>query len=319
MKQLNYLLMLIVSFGILAPSIHAQSNKKAKKRVAVFLFEDKSGGRGYWYGGQGVGEGVTDMLTTELVKSGQYQVIERNQLDQLLQEQDLGRSGLVTPQSAAAVGKLLGVELAVMGAVTEFGNKKGDSNMRIGGTRLGVGRNAAVVAIDLRLVNTSTGEIVLAENVRKTKNGLSGSIGHKNMNFNSRQQFNNSLVGKATRAAVENVIELIGTNSSELPWEAKVIVAKNGDVFINSGKTGGVEVGETFTVMRPGEALIDPDTGLNLGSVDTEVGTIKVVDNSIGEGKASKCRIVSGNDFSKGDLVKMNSSSANPVDKHKMR
>lgn len=305
MKQLNYLLLLLFGFGLFTPSIQAQSSKKAKKRVAVFLFEDKSGGRSYWYGGQSVGEGVTDMITTELVKSGQYQVIERNQLDQLLKEQDLGRSGLVTPQSAAEVGKLLGVELAVMGAVTEFGNKKGDSKMRIGGTRLGVGRNAAVVAIDLRLVNTSTGEIILADHVRKTKNGLSGSIGHKNMNFNSRQQFDNSLVGKATRTAVEKVIELIGVNSSEMPWQAKIIVAKGGEVFINSGKTGGVEIGETFKVLRPGEALIDPDTGLNLGSVDTEVGLIKVVDNSIGEGKASKCRVVSGADFSKGDLVKM--------------
>lgn len=305
MKFLNVFLLTLIGLGALSPSALAQSDKKAKKRVAVFLFEDKSGGRSHWYGGQSVGEGVTDMITTELVKSGQYQVIERNQLDQLLQEQELGRSGLVTPQSAAEVGKLLGVELAVIGAVTEFGNKKGDSNMRIGGTRLGVGRNAAVVAIDLRLVNTSTGEIVLADNVRKTKNGLSGSIAHKNMNFNSRQQFNNSLVGKATRAAVDQVIDLIGKNSSEMPWQAKVIVAKAGEVFINSGKTGGVEVGETFTVLRPGEALIDPDTGLNLGSVDTEVGVIKVVDNSIGEGKASKCSVISGADFSKGDLVKM--------------
>lgn len=102
-------------------------------------------------------------------------------------------------------------------------------------------------------------------------------------------------------------------------WEVKVIVVKNGDVFINSGKIGGVEVGEIFIVMWLGEVLIDLDMGFNLGSVDIEVGMIKVVDNSIGEGKVLKCCIVSGNDFFKGDLVKMNFFLVNFVDKYKMR
>lgn len=72
-----------------------------------------------------------------------------------------------------------------MGVVIEFGNKKGDLNMWIGGICLGVGCNVVVVVIDLCLVNIFMGEIVLVENVCKIKNGFLGFIGYKNMNFNS--------------------------------------------------------------------------------------------------------------------------------------
>lgn len=307
MNRLNialFSLTLVFSF-LFSTILPAQGNKAMKKRVAVFLFEDKSGGRSGWYGGKSVGEGITDMLTTEMVKSGKYRVIERDQLENLLKEQDLGMSGIVSPQSAAQIGKVLGVELAVLGSVTEFGHQKENSGMRLGGSRLGLGKNSAVVAIDLRLVNTSTGEILLAENVRKTKSGLSGSISLKKFGFNNRKNFDNSLVGKCTRKAVEEVIDLIGQNSNNMTWQAKVITMNGNKVYINSGKTNGVELGESFKVFRKGEALIDPDTGLNLGSVDSEIGTIKVIDNSVGEGKASICTIVSGAEFAKGDLVKL--------------
>ena len=307
MNRLNIAWHCFILFTLLftASTLSAQKTKAMKKRVAVFLFEDKSGGRYNWYGGKSVGQGVTDMITTELVKSGNYRVIERNQLEQLLKEQDLGMSGIVTPESAAQAGKILGVELAVLGAVTEFGHQKENSGMRIGGTRLGLGKNSAVVAIDLRLVNTSTGEILLGENVRKTKSGLSGSLSLKKFSFNNRKSFDNSLVGKCTRKAVQEIISMIGNQSNNMIWEAKVITMNGNKVYINSGKTDGISLGESFKVYRKGEALIDPDTGLNLGSVDSEIGTIKVIDNNVGEGKASICTIVNGAEFAKGDLVKL--------------
>lgn len=305
MKTLKIVSMLMLCLISFVQTSKAQNQKVGKKRIAVFLFEDKSGGNQRWYGNKGVGEGVTDMITTELVKSGKYTVIEREQLDALLKEQDLGQSGIVCKQSAAQVGKVLGVELAVFGFVTEFGYKKGDSGMRVGGANIGLGKQTAVAALDLRIVNTSTGEIVAAESVRKSKNGISGGLKVKKFAVNNQQTFNETLVGKVCRSAVEEVVELINKNASAMPWQAKVITMKDGKVYINSGKVSGVNVGESFSVFRKGEDLIDPDTGLNLGSVTTEVGMIKVVDNSVGEGKASICQVISGTDFSKGDIVKM--------------
>ena len=305
MKKVNLLLTLctLLLIGTATTNSFAQK-KNLKKRIAVFLFDDKSDGNWSWWGNKTVGEGVSDMIVTELVKSGNFRVIEREQLNKLLAEQDLGQSGIVTQQSAAQIGKVLGVEIAVFGAVTEFGYKRGDTGVRLGGTKVGVGKQSAVAGLDIRMVNTSTGEIITAENVRESKNALAGSFSKGRVNFSNQKSFDESLVGKVTRQAVEKVVRLIDDGAVNIPWQAKVITMKGSQVYINSGSADGVKVGETFTVYRVGEALIDPDTGLNLGSIDTEAGKIKVVDNSVGEGKASICTVVSGSDFKKGDLVK---------------
>ena len=299
------ILFLLFNFFLAGIPTNILAQKAAhKKRVAVFLFDDKSDSNFGWYGSKSVGEGVSDMIVTELVQSGLYRVIEREQLNALLHEQDLGASGIVTPESAAKVGQLLGVEIAVMGAVSEFGYKRDETGVRVRGTRVGVGKQSAVAGIDLRLVNTSTGEILLAENVRETKNALSGSLDVKQVSFKNQKDFDQSLVGKVTREAVENVVQLINNHSDRVPWQAKVVTSQGGNVYINSGSLDGVEVGEVFKVYRKGQALVDPDTGLELGSIDQEIGAIRVTDNSVGDGKAAACSIVSGSGFEKGDVVK---------------
>ena len=72
---------------------------------------------------------------TQLVQSGKYVVVERAQLDAILQEQNLGASGAVTPATAAKVGKLLGVQLLLTGSMTQFSIQRTSVAMRgIGGT-----------------------------------------------------------------------------------------------------------------------------------------------------------------------------------------
>ncbi len=284
-------------------ALHAQKDGK-KKRIAVFSFADKSDSNFGWGGAKSVGDGVSDMLVTELVQSGDYRVIEREQINALLAEQDLGTQGIVTAQSAAQIGQMLGVEIAVFGAVTEFGYKDRDSGVRIGGTRVGVGKQSAVAAVDIRMVNTTTGEIITAENVRETKNALSGNVSYKQYDFGSQADFDQSLIGKVTRKCVENVVELVNDNAGRIPWMAKVITVQGGQVYINSGSLDGVQVGDTFTVYRKGKSLVDPDTGLELGSIDEKVGMLKVTDNSVGNGKAAICSIVSGSGFERNDMVK---------------
>ena len=282
-----------------------EQKKRIKKRVAVFVFQDKTDQSYYWWNHKGVGEGLSDMLVTELVKTGRYRVIERGELNEILKEQDLGQSGVVTAQSAAQVGKVLGVELAVMGAVTEFGYKKNDTHGRVKGFGLGVSKQSATVGLDCRMVNTTTGEIIAAENIRKEKSTHGLKVDTRKVNFHSRKQFDESLVGKAARDAVNGVIKLLDKNAPNIPWQAKVVLEKNGMVYINAGAKGGVEAGDTFYIYRKGEDLVDPDTGLSLGSVDTKVGEIKVLNANIGEGKASQCSIINGNGFKKGDFVRM--------------
>jgi curli biogenesis system outer membrane secretion channel CsgG len=283
-----------------------------KKRVAVFDFEDKSDHRIHWWrGDRNVGQGMADMLTTTLVKQNKYTVIERTQLEKIMKEQAMGASGAITKQSAAKIGKLLGVEVAIFGAVTEFGYSDEKTNIkapvptpfgsRSGGLKLG--KKTARVGIDVRFVNTTTGEIIAAESVAKeeSKGDVGVSVGGKG--FENETKFDESMVGKATRQAIDEIVKLIGVQMQKVPWRGRVVKVTGPTVIINAGSAGGVKVGDELVVYSKGEELIDPETGVSLGSEETEVGKIKVESDMAG-GKASKCSVISGSGGTDGDIVR---------------
>ena len=302
------LLMFALAAFFCQMAIAQEKTKTGKKRIVVFNFEDKTDHTWHWWGGQQVGHGMADMLTTALVKSGNYRVFERAEIDKVMQEQALGQSGVVSPESAAKAGKMLGAEIAVVGAVTEFGHKKQSTGGAL--KRIGVGaavsKQSATVGVDVRIVNISTGEILKADNVRKehAKSGL--SLDTREGSFDNQAQFDESVVGKATRAAIEEIVKMLDEQTGgDAPWEAKVVMMKDGQVIINGGSETDVKIGERFAVYRGGEEMVDPDTGESLGAEETKIGEIEVVNNNFGgKGKASSCKIVSGNDFQKGDLVR---------------
>ncbi len=76
-----------------------------------------------------VGKGIVDLLVTGLVKDGSYSVIERKALDKILAEQNFSNSNRADPNSAAKIGKLLGVDAIIEGSITEFGNETKKTNL----------------------------------------------------------------------------------------------------------------------------------------------------------------------------------------------
>ncbi|HMD32925.1 MAG TPA: CsgG/HfaB family protein, partial [Candidatus Acidoferrales bacterium] len=112
-----------------------------KKRVAIFDF-DYATVRNYSIAAFGsdidVGKGITDLLTRFLVENGTYSVIERKALDKILAEQNFSNSDRANPNSAAKLGKILGVDAIIVGSVTQFGNETKGTN--VGGAGGGLGR-----------------------------------------------------------------------------------------------------------------------------------------------------------------------------------
>jgi len=287
---------------VLAVPVEAQ---QLKKRVAVLSFDDKTDAGYSWGGTKTAGVGMSDMLITELVKSDRYTVLERTEINQVLEEQDLGQQGIVTAQSAAQAGKMLGAEIVIFGAITEFGYKERSTGGRTRRFGVGINSTTAVVATDVRMVDATTGEIMTAESVRKEESKRGLSVDTDKIDFGSQSEFDESLVGEATREAIDEIVGVIDNNSGTIKWGASVVTSQSGSVFINAGSASGVEVGQTFIVKRAGEKLVDPDTGIELGAVEKQIGTIRVEDNSVGNGKASRCAIVSGSGFERGDVVRM--------------
>src|SRR5207248_9888286 len=82
-----------------------------------------------------VGKGITDLVVTDLVKSGIYSVIERKALDKVLAEQNFSNSDRADPNSAAKLARILGVDAIVTGSITQFG--RDDKSTGVGGRAFG--------------------------------------------------------------------------------------------------------------------------------------------------------------------------------------
>jgi curli biogenesis system outer membrane secretion channel CsgG len=285
----------LVATLVLSMSVSGQ----LKKRVAISRFEDRSGS-GY----HSLGSGVADMLATALVKSGKFLVIERQELDKLVEEQKLGESGLVTAQTAPKVGQLLGAELFVVGAVTECGTKESNIGGGISVFGGGLKTKKARTVVDIRLINTSTGEIIASEAEEGTESTTGVAVRYEAIDFNNQDSWDNTDIGKATRQAVNGTVELITKNMEKIPWSGKILkVNADGTVLMKPGSEGNVKPGMELFVIRKGEEIKDPDTGLSLGAEETKVGKIKTTEDML-QGKAMKATILEGMNFKVGDVVR---------------
>jgi len=294
------IILFLVSFA--GTQLFAQDFKALKKRIAVINFEDRAG-----YG-HNIGAGVSDMLVTALVESDNYLVIERSELDELLKEQGLGMTGAVTPQSAAQVGKLLGIEIMVTGSVTEFGEKKseiGGGLGSIGGFNVDVSTKTARVGVDMRMINVNTGEIVAAKSAvgEDATTGLD-NVGVGDIDFHNSDTWDNTQLGIASREAINQCVEFISEGTESVLWQGKIIKASGTTIFMKPGSKGGVAPGMVFSVYRPGEELIDPDTGLSLGSEESKIGEIQYTAD-VADGRAGKAMVKSGTGFETGDLIRI--------------
>ena len=68
-----------------------------------------------------IGRGVTEIVRTELIKTGKYEVVERALLNKVLEEQRFQVSDLVDPSKAVELGKILGADLILTGSVVKIG------------------------------------------------------------------------------------------------------------------------------------------------------------------------------------------------------
>ena len=148
----------------------AAKGASAKPRIAVLEFKNKADNQWWYHGGATAAQ---DVFVTELVKSGKFRVVEREQLEALMKEKGLALSGDVDPSTAVRIGKLLGVNYLLTGAVTEYGN----THVEGGGGGVFAGKKKFVAALNARLIDTSTGEIAWADEATKTESSVKVSVG----------------------------------------------------------------------------------------------------------------------------------------------
>jgi curli biogenesis system outer membrane secretion channel CsgG len=270
-----------------------------------------------------LGKGITQMLVTDLVKDGTYSVIERATMDKILGEQNFSNSNRADASSAAKIGKLLGVDAIIVGTITEFGNETKNQGLGGGGGSGWTGALAGIhhsksstnVALNARIVNVDTGEIMgVAEGAgtsSRSSTGVGGGGGNWNghgggaVDFGS-SNFQNTIIGEATKAAVDKLSTDVVADSSKvsvrtIAIEGVVAAVDSGQIVLNIGTKAGVKVGDQFTVLRVTKEIKDPTTGAVLRKLTTNVGVIKATDV---DEVSAVCSTISGAGFKVGDTIK---------------
>jgi curli biogenesis system outer membrane secretion channel CsgG len=262
-----------------------------------------------------IGKGISDMLINELVNAGTYRVIERNQIDKILNEQNFSNSNRADATTAAKIGHILGVDAVITGDITQFG--RDDQNKNVGGMLgkwgsgyglggVGTSKSKAVVAITARMIDTSTGEILASASGKgeSTRSGTmlggggagTGGYGGGGGGMTS-SNFAATIIGEATTKAVTDLATNLDSDSAKLPTITAPTVSVSGlvadastaDVIINVGSQAGVKVGDKLAVSRVVRVVKDPTTGKPLRSIEDPVGqlTITSVDASSAVGSFS--------------------------------
>jgi len=184
------------------PSMPAQPSGPQKPVIAVADFKNET--TASWWSSS-VGKDLAGLLSNELSATNSFRVVERQKIDAVLQEQNLMASGRAKLGNAAQMGKLFGAQYLVMGTVTSYEEqaKSSGSGLSFGGISVGGKSAQAYVAVDIRVVDTTTGEIAFV----RTIEGNSKS-GGSNMSFSKFgasggfQNEDNKPAGKAIRAAI---------------------------------------------------------------------------------------------------------------------
>ncbi len=225
----------------------------------------------------------TDSVISKLVQSRRFKVIDRQEVDQLLDEQT-AQAIAENRDLPSAMGTLKGCDYLVLGALQNFSQEE---------TSIKLPNSSRVMTVldgyaegNMRIVDVRSGDIIESRKI---------SVKQQQEIQAGEERLTAALADAFASRVVANLLNAI--------YPIKIAaVAPDGSIYINRGADGELRTGATLEVFRQGQKIIDPDTGVELGSMDSSVGTLqlsKVEDNrSIG-------RMVSGNMPQGGDLLKL--------------
>jgi len=277
----------------------------------------------WWEGNWDIGKGISDLLVTRLVKDGTYSVVERKALQAIIAEQNFSNSDRANPNTAASIGKVLGVDAIIVGSITQFGTE--DKKLGIGGAagrwggfgggKVGTSKGKAKVILDCRLIDVNTAEILAVAEGKgeSSRSGLMlGGIGAGGGGFGAGEidmgasNFRDTILGEATHAAADEAAKELVASADRLPTrqvQVKGLVAHvdGATVILNVGSNQGVQIGDKLKVLRVTSTVKDPATGKVLRELTQEVGTIQVAEVDESSAVAS---FVTGSGAKIGDVVK---------------
>jgi curli biogenesis system outer membrane secretion channel CsgG len=281
MRKAVQFVALAVALATLAPLSGAA---QAKIRIAIWEFDNNSE-RSFWFSDR-LGPAARNQIDTAFsdnpTLTEKFTIVERSAMALIMKEQGLALSGALDPQSAAKVGKLLGVKYIVTGGIDKFAINR--TSGAVG--RLGIGGTLvqAEATINVRFIDTTTGERVVSVSADADIKKGGGFVRGTSLSRDAEWGLASEAVEKATKDLVDRLLApatlaRIGPGTGPASGlEGKIAKIDGQRAWLTIGASSGVKVGDKFAVFNVGDAVIDPDTGQSLGAEEKEIGTGAVTD-----------------------------------------
>lgn len=252
----------------------AQQGRVLKRKVAVARFTNETQyGRGVFGGGTDspIEEQAADTLKTRLADTGRVVLIDVE--------------GYRPGETQAAE---IPADYVIVGSVSQFGRKTSSETGVFSRTKT----QTAQAAVNLRLIRTSTGEVIYAE---EGSGEASVEVG-KTFGVGTSADYDSTLNDKAISAAIGTLVSNIVENLLDDPWRTGILKVDGESVIIAGGKLQGLAPGDRLAVLVRGEVIENPQFKTPIELPGKRIASLEVVSSFGTEvtSEGSICKLVEG-------------------------
>lgn len=263
-----------------------------KKKVALLSFYNESP-----MGGEDLAIVATEEFRREMSKSREF-LFDPEAESVFGNSKEIYAGGGIKLAQLARKAKMSGVNIVVFGRVKE-------ARIRQKSDEIGFVRKVKSLAetyVEVKVYDVLANKELYSETV-------DGNISDDNLRFYKAESEENlsyrqDLLRYSVKVAVRKFVPRIVKLGSRLDWMGRVAKIIGTRIYINAGRSSGLNLGDILKVITEGQEIYDPESGAMIGMSQGEVkGTLEVVDYFGPDGAV--CTLHSGGSVTEGDFVQL--------------
>lgn len=278
------------SAGMRAASAPSMEFSGVRKKVALLTFFNESP-----YGGDELAINATEEIRRELARSGHF--IMAPQAEQIFgSAKEIYAAGGGNLPQVMNRAKNAGINLLIFGRITEARVRERTDEIGL----IRKNRTFSESVLELKVFDINSNKEILSHVFRgyAEDDGLRFFMSDREEHLAHRREMLRYSSRVAARQAIPAIVEV----AQKMDWYGRVARIIGNKIYINSGRSSGLNVSDILKVMTEGQEIYDPETGALIGISRGEVkGTLEIIDYFGADG--SIAILHSGGSVHEGDIV----------------